>query len=160
MFAQNFAFTPVSLESFARGYGEAVARRLCPRTSLIARGPGGDIAGFVLVYPDYAALANQAAGSERVTPSALTFDEHAPVLEKRGVRTGIVRTIAVAPAHRGRGLSHALGAAVVASGSAHYDRWIGALIREDNISRRFGDTQQHTIRRYALYAADLDGNES
>ena len=156
MFARNFAFTPISYESFARGYGESVARRMCPRTSLVAHGPRGDIAGFVLVYPDYSPLVAQSAGSERIAASALSFAEHAPLLEQRGQRTAIVRTIAVAPVHRGRGLSHALGAAVVASGAAHYDRWIGALIRDDNPSRRFGDTQAHTLRRYALYVTDLN----
>jgi GNAT superfamily N-acetyltransferase len=160
MFARNFAFTPISYESFACGYGESVARRMCPRTSLVAHGPGGDIAGFVLVYPDYSPLVAQSAGSHRVAPSALSFVEHAPLLERRRPRTAIVRTIGVAPQHRGRGLSRALGAAVVASGVAHYDRWIGALIRDDNPSRRFGDTQAHTLRRYALYVADLEEAES
>ena len=160
MFAHNFAFTPISYESFARGYGESVARRMCPRTSLVARGPRGDIAGFVLVYPDYGPLVAQSAGSARVAQSSLSFTEHAPLLEQGRPRTAIVRTIAVAPEHRARGLSHALGAAVVASGTAHYDRWIGALIRDDNPSRRFGDTQTHAIRRYALYAVDLEEAES
>jgi GNAT superfamily N-acetyltransferase len=160
MFAQNFAFTPISYESFARGYGESVARRLCPRTSLVARGPRNDIAGFVLVYPDYGPLVAQSAGSARVAANSLSFAEHAPLLEQWSPRTAIVRTIAVAPEHRAQGLSHALGATVVASGAAHYDRWIGALIRDDNPSRRFGDTQTHTVRRYALYAADLEESES
>ena len=156
IFAQNFAFTHVSYDSFARGYGETVARRLCPRTSLVAYGPGGDMAGFVLVYPDYAPLVIQAEGNRRIVPSELSFSEHAAQLERRGERTGIVRTIGVAPAHRGRGLSHALGAAVVAAGSAYYDRWIAALIREDNLSRRFGDTQPVAVRRYGLYVTSVE----
>jgi GNAT superfamily N-acetyltransferase len=157
IFAQNFAFTHVSYESFAKGYGESVARRLCPRTSRLAYGPGGDLAGFALVYPDYAPLANQSEGARRVPASELSFAEHALELERRGERTGIVRTIGVAPAHRGRGLSHALGAAVVSAGSAHYDRWMAALIREDNVSRRFGDTQPTVVRRYGLYVTDVTG---
>jgi GNAT superfamily N-acetyltransferase len=156
IFAANFAFTPLSYENFARGYAETVARRLCPRTSILAYGPGSDIAGFVLVYPDYGPLVVQGAGADRIPPSSLSFAEHAPALEQRGERTGIVRTIGVAPAHRGRGLSNALGAAVVASGSRHYDRWMGALIREDNPSRRYGDSQQHTTRRYGLYVASVE----
>jgi hypothetical protein len=155
IFAQNLAFTFISYDNFVRGYGETVARRLCPRTSLLARGPHGDIAGFVLVYPDYAPLVAQGAGRQRVPPGAVSFAEHAALLERAGERTGIVRTIGVAPAHRGRGLSNALGAAVVASGAKYYDRWIAALIREDNVSRRFGDSQAHTTRRYALYATSL-----
>ena len=157
VFARNFAFTSISYESFTRGYGEVVARRLCARTSMLAYGPDGDIAGFVLVYPDYGPLVIQSAGPNRIAPSALSFAEHAPLLEARGERTGIVRTIGVAPAHRGRGLSNALGAAVLASGREYYDRWMAALVREDNLSRRFGDSQAHSVRRYGLYVADLDG---
>jgi hypothetical protein len=155
IFAQNFAFTSISYDNFARGYGESVARRMCPRTSLLARGPRGDIAGFVLVYPDYAPLVVQGAEANRVATDVLSFDEHAALLERAGERTAIVRTIGVAPAHRGRGLSNALGAAVVAAGAEYYDRWVGALIREDNVSRRFGDTQAHFVRRYALYETSL-----
>jgi GNAT superfamily N-acetyltransferase len=114
------------------------------------------MAGFVLVYPDYAQLVIQAEGNRRIVPSELSFSEHAAQLERRGERTGIVRTIGVAPAHRGRGLSHALGAAVVAAGSAYYDRWIAALIREDNLSRRFGDTQPVAVRRYGLYVTSVE----
>jgi hypothetical protein len=158
IFAQNFAFTSISYDNFARGYGESVARRMCPRTSLLARGPYGDIAGFVLVYPDYAPLLVQGAGANRIATDALSFDEHSALLDRPGERTAIVRTIGVAPAHRGRGLSNALGAAAVAKGAAHYDRWIAALIREDNVSRRFGDTQHHTLRHYALYTTALDGS--
>lgn len=158
IFADNFAYTPVSYASFARGYADAVARRLCPRTSLLAHGPDGDIAGFVLVYPDYGPLAVQGAGEEQVPACALTFEEHAPVLEHLGERTGIVRTIGVAPEHRGRGVSNMLGATVLAGGASYYDRWIAALIRDDNLSRLFGDSQPHTTRRYGLFVCSLTGD--
>lgn len=159
IFARNFAYTPVSYANFACGYAETVARRMCPRTSLVAYGPDGDIAGFVLVYPDYGSLAVQGAGEERVPASALTFEEHTPVLEQLGERTGILRTIGVAPRHRGRGVSNALGATVLAGGASHYDRWIAALIRDDNLSRLFGDSQPHSTRHYGLFVCRLDGGD-
>lgn len=159
IFADNFAYTPVSYASFARGYADTVARRLCPRTSLLAYGPEGDIAGFVLVYPDYGPLAVQGAGEERVAACSLTFAEHAPVLERLGERTGILRTIGVAPRHRGRGVSNALGATVLAGGASHYNRWIAPLIRDDNLSRLFGDSQPHSTRHYGLFVGSTNGGD-
>jgi hypothetical protein len=81
------------------------------------------------------------------------------VLERLGERTGILRTIGVAPRHRGRGLSNALGAAVLARGASHYDRWMAALIRDDNLSRLFGDSQPHSTRLYGLFACSLNGGD-
>src|SRR5262249_22972656 len=125
IFAGNFAFSPESLATFAAGYGEAVARRLCPRSSLVVRAPGGAIVGFVLIYPHYGPLVVQRAGSSRIAASDLSFDEHWPMLERAGERTAVVRTIGVHPGHRARGVMDALMAEAVARGVRHYDRWIG-----------------------------------
>jgi hypothetical protein len=50
----------------------------------------------------------------------------------------------------------ALGAAVIDRGVGRYDRWIGAMIRADNPSRRFGAEHMDVERRYALYEQKLD----
>lgn len=155
IFADNFAFSPESFDTFARGYGDAVARRLCPRTSLLARGPDGDIVGFVLIYPQYGRLAEQGAGASRLATTDLAFTDHWPVLERLGERTAVVRTIGVHPSHRARGVMDALMAEAVARGVQHYDRWIGALIDESNWSRRFGASQTDHERSYALFAKPL-----
>lgn len=155
IFADNFAFSPESFDTFARGYGDAVARRLCPRTSLLARGPDGDIVGFVLIYPEYGPLVVQGAGAARLATTELSFTDHWPVLERIGERTAVVRTIGVHPAHRARGVMDALMAEAVARGVQYYDRWIGALIDESNWSRRFGASQTDYKRSYALFAKPL-----
>jgi GNAT superfamily N-acetyltransferase len=155
IFAENFAFVPETLVTFVRGYAEGVARRLCPRTSLLVRSPQGDIVGFVLIYPQYASLVAQSAGTSRLDPAELSFEEHWPALERAGELTAIVRTIGVHPAHRARGVMDALMAEAVARGTRYYDRWIGALIDESNWSRRFGASQTDHERSYALYAKEL-----
>ena len=155
IFGANFAYTPVSFASFAASHGAAVARRLCPRTSLVARAPDGALAGFALVYPDYAPLLAQ--GGAAVPASGVSFAEHAPLLARAGARTAVVKTVGVAAAHRRRGVMDALGVSVLERGRAHYDRWIAALMRADNPSRRFGAAHAGVERRYALYACTLDG---
>ena len=155
IFGDAFAYTPVPFAQFAAGYGAPVARRLCPHTSLVARDADGALAGFLLAFPDYGPLVVQGSRLGRVPPSALRYDEHAPLLAGAGERTGIVKTLGVARAHRRRGLMDALVVSAVERGRARYDRWIGALIRDDNPSRRFGLEQLDGERAYALYGKPL-----
>jgi GNAT superfamily N-acetyltransferase len=159
IFGGNLAYTPLPYAAFAAAYGAPVARRLCPRTSVVAWAPDGALAGFALVYPHYGPLLAQGAPGGPVPADALSFAEHAPALARLGGggRTAVARTVGVAAAHRRRGLLTAMGAAVLERGRAHYDRWIAALIRADNPSRRFGAPRARAERTYALYARPLDG---
>lgn len=157
IFGANFAYTPVPYAAFAAAYGAPVARRLCPRTSVVAWAPDGALAGFALVYPHYGPLLAQGAAGGPVPEAALSFAEHAPRLERLGARTAVAKTVGVAPAHRRRGVMDALGATVLERGRPHYDRWAAALVRDDNPSRRFGARHADAERTYALYAKPLDG---
>ena len=40
-------------------------------------------------------------------------------------------------------------------GAERYERWFGALIRDDNPSRRFADGAHPNQRTYALYSLDV-----
>lgn len=155
IFGGNFAYTPVSLQAFVAGYGEPVARRLCRHTSQLVLAPDGTIAGFLLVYPHYGPLVTQGAGGARVPLRDLSFDEHARWLQAMGHRTAIVKTVGVLPVHRGRGVMDAIGVVALERGRAHYDRWLTALIRADNPSRRFAAPHAVGERSYALYAKAL-----
>jgi hypothetical protein len=46
---------------------------------------------------------------------------------------------------------------VVDRGMGRYDCWVGAMIRADNPSRRFGAAHMDVERTYALYRQTLDG---
>jgi hypothetical protein len=155
IFSDSFAYTPVSYEQFASGYGASVAMRLCARTSLLARGPDGDLAGFFLVYPHYGPLAMQGSALGRVPVSALSYDAHDPVLAAAGESLAVAKTVGVCPKHRGRGLMDALGASVIDRGVGRYDCWVGAMIRADNPSRKFGAAHMDVERSYALYQRTL-----
>jgi hypothetical protein len=157
IFSDAFAYTPVSFDQFAAGYGAPVARRLCARTSLLARGPEGDLAGFLLVYPNYGPLVVQGAAQGRVPLSDLSWEKHDAALVARGEGLAIAKTVGVSPKHRNRGLMDALGAAAIDRGEGRYDRWAGAMIRADNPSRRFGAAHMEVERTYALYHQPLGG---
>jgi hypothetical protein len=152
IFGGGHAYTPVSREYFETGYGAGVARRLCPHTSVIARAPDGSFAGFLLAYPHHGPLAAQRAGTARVDAAALSFAEHAGVLQSRGERTAIVKTAGVMPGHRRRGVLDAMSVLAIDRGRPHYDRWMAALVRDGNPSGRFGAPHAAGVREYALYA--------
>jgi len=155
IFGEGLGYTPVSLEAFRVACGAPIARRLDPDASLLARAADGSLAGFFLTYPHYGPLAVQGAGSSRVPASALSFAAHAPLLAKMGCRTGIAKTVGVARAHRRRGVMDALALSAIERGSARYDTWLGAMMREGNPSTRFGSPHAEHERRYALYGKVL-----
>jgi hypothetical protein len=155
IFSDSFAYHPVSYAQFASGYGASVAKRLCPRTSLLARGPDGDLAGFFLVYPHYGPLAVQGSTLGCVPVSELSYEAHESMLVAAGGTLAVAKTVGVCPKHRGRGLMDALGASVVDRGVGRYDCWVGAMIRADNPSRRFGAAHMDVERTYALYRQEL-----
>jgi GNAT superfamily N-acetyltransferase len=155
IFGDAFAYSRVSFDEFAAGYGEGTAKRLCPHTSVLALGPSGDIAGFLVSFPHYGPLLIQGSTIGRVGLSELSYDVHQPMLVAAGERTAVAKTIGVRPAHRQHGLMNAIGAIAIERGRGRYDRWIAALVRENNVSRRFAEQHNHHLRRYALYRRSL-----
>lgn len=151
IFGDAFAYSRVSYDEFAAAYGEGTAKRLCPHTSVLAVGPSGDIAGFLISFPHYGPLLVQGSRIGRVGLSELTYDMHQPMLAAAGESTAVAKTIGVTPAHRQHGLMNAIGAIAMERGRGRYDRWIAALVREDNVSRRFGEPHSRRVRKYALY---------
>ena len=162
IFGANPGYTPLAYPAFTAAVGAPVARRLCPHTSVVAFAPDGALAGFVVAQPHWGPVVTRGAPGGPVPLGALDFAEHAGRLAaaeaRRGLpRTAVARTVGVAPAHRRRGLLTAMGAAVLGRARGRYDRWLGALIRADNPSRRFGAAHARAERGYALYARALDG---
>lgn len=155
IFGGNFAYTPLPFAAFAAACGEALVSRCCPRTSVVAYGPGGDLAGLFLVQPHYGPLVVQEAGNERVPVEDLRYADHWPRLAARAFRQAVLKTVGVAAAHRRRGLMEAMTVEVLDRGDGLYDAWLGALIREGNPSRRFGAAEGVRERTYALYARAL-----
>jgi hypothetical protein len=155
IFGGNFAYTPLPFSAFARACGDAFIRRTCPLASMIAYGPEGDVAGLFLVAPHYGPLVVQAAGSRRVPVSQLSYGQHAALLASSGYRAAVLKTVGVAPRHRRRGVLEALTLAALAGGAAHYDHWLGALMRSDNPSGRVAAGLVSLERRYALYVRSV-----
>ena len=155
MFADNFAYTPLSYSAFETMCNESYIRRTDPETSVIAYGPDDSIAGFFLFYPHYGPLLVQEAGDDRVDSGDLSFEEHFPALKQRGDVGGIFKTGAVAPAYRKKGLFSGLTISAFTRGEGRYDRWFGALVRTDNPSRRYADGVARDSRRYALFGQEI-----
>lgn len=135
IFRQNFAYTPVDRYQFELACGEAFAKRFCPRASVLATTREGDIAGFLLCFPDYGPLMRQCLASP-VATEELRYTRHFDQL--RSPRLALAKTGGVHPAHRQTGLFNAIGLELVENVSHHYDRIAGALMREGNPSLRFG----------------------
>ncbi len=155
IFGDNFAYTPLSFEVFGQAAGASLLAKACPRASVLAWGPEGDIAGLLLCYPDYGPIAAQGAGNARVPVGALRYDEHMPQLLARGGVDGLMKTVGTHPAHRRRGIQTALGSAALESAGDIYPRWIAPLIREGNPSGNPSRPFAQTIRYYGLFSTAI-----
>lgn len=143
VFGANFAYTPISRSAFERQCGQPFADRLCPRTSVLALGRDGRIAGFFLVYPDYGPLQRQGAVARATGP--LRYAEHFDQLPSP--RRALARTGGVHPDFRSMGLFSAMSCELSLRAEGLYDELCAPLVREDNNSRQFalrhGRARQH-----------------
>lgn len=151
IFGGNFAYTPLSYESFAQACGQRFIQKADPEASAIMMTPEGHVAGFFLLYPDYGPLVARSAGAARIAPDALDFHTHASRAFALGSDAGILKTVGVRPELRRMGIMDALTAQIMDWANDRYARWIGALIREDNPSRNFGRAYLLDERGYQLY---------
>ncbi len=153
VFGGNFAYTPLTLAEFRDACGEAFARRFCPLSSVLARAHDGRIAGFFLVYPDYAPLLRQGE-PERIAYADITYRDHAERLPRP--RLALAKTGGVHPDFRALGLFTAMSCELSLRAQGLYEELAGTLVREDNNSRQFalrhGRSRQH---RYGLYQGAL-----
>jgi hypothetical protein len=157
VFADNFAFTPMTGREFAARFGPGFAARLTPEGSVIAYGPQGEVAGVCLTMPHYGPLVAQAAGADRVRTNELCYTRHAAALARHGPPTWVLKTIGTSPAHRRHGVAAGMVGAMLQRGlGLGLATLFGALIREDNPSRRLARGEQ-AERCYGLYTAPLNG---
>lgn len=155
MFAGNLAYTPFGADAFSAAFGASLLRRLWRELSVIAHAPNGEIAGFFLVYPHYGPLVGQGAGAARIAPAALDYARDAAKLPPRARRCALLKTVAVSPKYRGRGVAEALSAWLLERSEPLCDELLGALIREDNASRRLSAGETPALRWYGLYSKAL-----
>lgn len=127
-FAGNFLYTPIAREAFLAQYA-ALLPRVDPRLVLLAE-HRGVVVGYVFVTPDLLEAA-------RGVP----------------VRTAIVKTLAVDPAHGGRGLGGWLVDRVQQQAKTlGLTRVIHALMIETNRSQQISRHYGRPFRRYAVFA--------
>lgn len=155
IFSQNFAFSRISYPFFAATFEPTLLRRICPHGSTIVLDAAGEAVSFGLAVPHYGPLIVQGRGAARVAVSDLDYNTHAAELARQPPRGCIGKTIGVLPSHRRKGLMEAMLYHSFQQASSLYDLWYGALIREDNYSRRTFAFLQVGEREYGLYAKAL-----
>ncbi|MFN7977335.1 MAG: GNAT family N-acetyltransferase [Vicinamibacterales bacterium] len=127
-FAENFLYTPITRAAFHAQYA-AILPRIDPRLVLLAE-HAGVVVGYVFVVPD---LLEQARTGR--------------------VSTAIVKTLAVHPAHNGRGLGGLLVDRVQrAAADLGFTRVIHALMFASNRSQQISRHYGAAFRRYALFS--------
>lgn len=153
IFGSNFAYTPLPYEMFQAACGESFIRKCDPVASVVCVAPDGSIAGLFLVYPHYGALLDE---GRAVPARALDFENHWGIIDASEMpNTAIMKTVGVRRDLRRMGIMDALTVEVFDRGAERYERWFGALIRDDNPSRRFADGAHPNQRTYALYSLDV-----
>ncbi len=130
-FAGNFLYGPISLDEFVEMYSPLLAK-IRPELIRIVEWWGTPVA-FCLGIPNL-------LEAQRGQP----------------VRTLIIKSLAVIPEHRGRGLADLMVAQINRTArTLGMPRTIHALMHEDNPSRRLNRAIMHDFRTYTLYARQL-----
>ena len=163
IFSENFAYTPISWETFQLLCGENFAKKLCPNSSVIVRDNKGDIAGFFITYPDYGSLLNQQAINSGVHISAanISYSEHYRLLKKP--RLLLAKTCGVAPKYRSAKLFPLMSMQLSLWAQGYYEHISGAMIRDDNASMSFyknlekAGNKDFITRRYTLFTKAIKG---
>ena len=129
-FRENILYTPIALEEF-RHQQLRLLPVIRPELVLLAEQEGA-LAGFLLAVPDR------------------------PTREEGTTGTLVLKTVAVAPHMRDRGLGGVLVAEVQHRAAAlGFQRTIHALMHERNPSTRISHHYARVFRRYALFAREL-----
>ena len=155
IFGNNFAYSPLTWETFAAKCGEGFIRRTDPTSSVACYAPDGSLAGFTLIYPHYGAIVRQGAGADRVEATDLDFATHWPLVKDQPGLGAIGKTVGVSPDHRGHGMMAAMAIGTFERGGDRYPLWYGAMIRKGNLSARFGEGRTVGERWYGLYRKQL-----
>lgn len=144
-FADNFLYTEIPFDEFARMY--MGARRLMdPDLTWFAVAPDGTDAGFLFGLPDE----HRAVAAMRGRRDPLTLLRFAMA---RGKAEAVnIKTAAVAKAHRRMGLFAALTFCTCREAlKKGYSAVNLCLIKEDNPSGALADSLADVLRRYVLY---------
>jgi hypothetical protein len=161
IFSENFAYTPISWESFRALCGESFAKKLCPNSSVIVRDGEGDIAGFFITYPDYGSLVNQQAIDKgiQLTAADINYVEHYPLL--KAPRLLLAKTCGVAPKYRSAKLFPLMSMQLSLWASGYYEHVSATMVRDDNASMSFykslekAGNKDFITRGYALFTKPI-----
>lgn len=130
-FANNFLYTPISLDDFVAQYAP-IRSYLRPELIFLAE-KGTGLIGYVFAVPD---LLQQQRG--------------------QAIDTVIVKTLAIHPAYAGMGLgTYLMDRIHQAIHTCGYRRAIHALFHENNLSGRISRRTARVIRRYTLFSRSL-----
>jgi GNAT superfamily N-acetyltransferase len=131
-FRDAFMYTPLDKESYLRIYAPLLSR-VDPRLMLVAR-QGGEVVGFIFSPPDLLQRSYQAA-----------------------VDAIVIKTIAILPRRELSGLGRVLIVDLLRNAlDMGYTTAISALMHADNRSQKISRDCAGPMRRYSLFARDLN----
>jgi hypothetical protein len=162
IFSENFAYTPVSWESFQSLCGESFAKKLCPNSSVMVRDVEGEIAGFFITYPDYGRLVNQQSINDsgvQLTASEINYSDHYSLLKPP--RLLLAKTCGVALKYRSAKLFPLMSMQLSLWAKGYYEHVAAAMVRDDNASMSFykslekAGNKDFITRGYALFTKSI-----
>lgn len=153
-FGENLGYVGPDRATLRHHVRDELAPTMCPELSTAVLTADDELAGWMLVYPHYGPLCASVRGDEAVAVADLRFEHH--IGELRGLLAparpwAVCRTIAFAPAHRGKGLSPLVVHAANERCMAAYDGWFLAMSRLDNRTQDFYATDPEGRRLYSVY---------
>ncbi|MGW7531292.1 hypothetical protein [Amycolatopsis sp. NPDC054798] len=155
-FSDSLAFVPHDTDSFQASIDNQLPV-IDRHASSFCLDKNGNVAGYLIVMPDYGPVLTQGSGESRVAASSLTYDAAMPVLARKREARLVIKTAVVSPRYRERGILQAMAyPALAGPDSARYTKGaIAALMREGNHSRKVLHPFREAEREYGLFRISL-----
>lgn len=151
IFNQNFAYSPISKETFLENYGRAFAQKFSPMSSLFVTDDSGNVIGFCIGFPDFSPLCRPGA-VHPIPMGSISYDEHFKLLSDPVL---LIKTAGVDARFRKHGLLTAMAAKILAESKDIYHHAVMCLIKEGNYSAEFCKPVAAHVREYGLFSKHL-----
>ncbi len=149
VFGDNFAYSPVDLNTFKAKYGTLFPHIICPKTSLFAFDKNDKIIGTIINFPNYLPLIQDSTAFTN-----LNYEFYAQNIP---TKTLLLKTVGMVKENSHMGyLLIAMLLRIIPNALEYYDDYVFCLMLKGNYPSLLGKEFSDFTKTYALYVKEVE----